>query len=210
LHFTNAFGITAPYFLEIAQDIAYEVLIFGNKVLNTCSNQYQNQISKSLQFSIPIPTLICVFCQMPLAFDEFLCKNCNSPQMPPTRKIGLVEQLSSIFRFGRIIEKPVGSLPIKLPQKALTFDNISEYTFVDIADGNSRMLLKRLGDMKLIWLVERDMVSKSATWDLNESPKGNSSVFTLMWSPEQAKIISESKRGGLWEVSSNGTYSKFN
>lgn len=208
LDFTNVFGVTAPYFLEIAQDVAYEVLIFGEKVLKNCSNKYQDQISKSLIYSIPTPTLICPLCQMPLNLDEFVCRNCNSLQMLPTRRIGMADQLSSVFRFGRVIEKQVGSIPIKLSQKALTFDNISEFTFVDITDGDSRMLLRRLSDMKLIWLVERGIVSKSAIWDLNESPKENSVVLTLIWSPEQVKIISKSKRGGLWEVTSNGTYSK--
>jgi len=208
LNFTSAYGIIGPYFLEIAQDVSYEVLKFGQKILSRCSKEFTDQISKSLQSSIPIPSLICLFCQTPVAIDEFICRNCNSQQFPPIRRIGLVDQISSIFRYGRIIEKRVGSIAIKLPQKALTFDRISEFTFVNISDGNTRMLLRRLSDMKFIWLIERETISHSATWDLNESPDSSSIVFTLIWSPEEVKIISESKKGGLWSICSDGTYSK--
>jgi hypothetical protein len=82
---------------------------------------------------------------------------------PVTQRVGFSEQLSSVFRFGRIIDKPVGTLPIKLPYVTLTFDSISEYTFVDITDGDSRTLLKRLSDMKLLWRVDRGLVSHSVT-----------------------------------------------
>jgi hypothetical protein len=208
LFFTNAYGNFAPYFLEIAQDISYEVLKFGRKVMNICSEKYKKEISKALQYSIPTPSLICRFCQTPIAFDEFKCRNCNSLQLPDVKKIGLVDQISSIFRYGRILEKSNGSLPIKISRNALTFNGISEFTFVDITDGNNRMQLRRLGDMKLIWCVEREVIPLSAIWDLRETPDSNLIVFTFVWSPEQVKIISESKRGGLWEVCSDGTYSK--
>jgi hypothetical protein len=208
LFFTNAYGNIGPYFLEIAQDISYEVLKFGQKVLNICSEKYKEEISKALQLSIPIPSLICLFCQTPIAFDEFLCRNCNSLQLPAARRIGLVDQISSIFQYGRILKKPNGTLPIKFSRNTLSIDRISEFTFVDITDGNTRMLLRRLSDQKLIWLVEREAISLSAKWDLRETPDTNSIVFTFVWSPEHVKIISESKRGGLWEVCSDGIYSK--
>ena len=208
LNFANAYGYTAPYFLEIAQDISYEVLKFGQKVLNICSEKYKEDISKALQLSLPIPSLICDFCGAPMTFDEFFCRNCNSRQLPTIKKIKFVDQISSLFRYSRIVEKSQGALPIKLPISVLTFDRISEYTFVDITNGKTRMLLKRLGDMKLLWHVEREATSLSTKWDLKKTPETNSIVFTFVWSPEQVKIISESKQGGLWEVCSDGTYSK--
>jgi hypothetical protein len=119
-----------------------------------------------------------------------------------------VDQISSIFQCGRTLEKSNGTLSIKFSRDTLTFDRISEFTFVDITDGNSRMLLRRLSDQILIWLVERKEISISAKWDLRETPEKNSIVFTFVWSPDQVKIISESNRGGLWEVCSDGTFSK--
>ena len=168
------------------------MLKFDQKVLNICSENYKEQISKVLQLSIPIPSLICLFCQTPIAFDEFLYRNCNSLQVPAVSRIGLVDQGSSFFRYSRILEKSTGTLPKILSRNALTFGRISEFTFVDITDGNTRMLLRRLGDMKLIWLVEREAISLTAKWDLRETPDTNSIVFTFVWSPEQVKIISES------------------
>ncbi len=208
LHFTNAFGVTAPYFLEIAEDVAYEVLLFGKKVLGKCIDQFKTQVAQSLQSSIPVPALVCHLCQMPLEIDQFICSNCNSLQLPPPQRIGFAEQISSVFRFGRLLEKPVGSLPIKFHYMLLAFNNISEYTFVDITDGDSRMLLKRLGDMKLLWCVDRGVVSHSAVWDITKMPKENSVVVTLIWSPDQVKIISTVDGDGLWEVSSDGIFRK--
>jgi hypothetical protein len=209
LNFTNAFGAIAPYFLEIAMDIAYEVLCFGTRVLNKCQEQYQDQISKSLQTYIPIPALICLNCQMPLGLDQFKCNNCNSLQLPPVRRVGIMEQATSIFRSGNLIKEPTGTISIKLPYDALNFDSLSEYSFVDLADDESRMTLIRLRDMKLMWRVNRGLVSHSAIWDLKKTPiEEQSVVFTLTWSVDEVKIISLIKDDGLWEVTSSGSEKK--
>lgn len=205
LRFTNAFGSTAPYFLEIAQEVAYEVLAFGRHVVNTCSAKYQNQVSRALQHAITIPVPLCAVCHKPIAVDEFVCPHCTSTQLPPPQRRGPQEQLASLFHFGRFIEKSTGTVPLKIDLPLLTYDGVSEYSLVDIVEGTSRMLLKRTGDMKLLWRVDRDLVSHSATWDLTETPEENQVVFFFTWSPEQITIISTSRRGGLWEVASDGT-----
>jgi hypothetical protein len=145
---------------------------------------------------------------MPLAYNEFVCPNCKTSQLPPIKPIGLVDQLTSFFHFGRLVEKDTGSLPMKIPILALTFDSHSEYTFVDITDGKTHMSLKRTSDMKLQWRVDQGLISRTAVWDLDESPKNPEAFFVIAWNPDQVKIISPSLRDGLWEASSNGTMRK--
>lgn len=209
LNFTNSLGTIAPYFIEIAMDVAYEILIFGSRVLKTCLELYGEQIFEALKTSMPIPALICLNCQMPLELDQFKCNNCNSIQLPPVRRIGIIEQTSSIFRNGNLIKKSTGTISIRLPYEALNFDPLSEYSFVDLVDGESRMALIRISDMKLVWRVTHGLISHSAIWDLKKTPQEEVSVvFTLTWSADELKIISFVKDDGLWEVTSNGSEKK--
>jgi hypothetical protein len=150
-------------------------------------------------------------CHMPIAVNEFICQHCNTLQLPPLlQRWGPHEQLTSLFHFGRVIEKSTGSLPLKMDLTTLTYNGISEYLLVDIAEGNSRMLLKRTGDMTLLWRVDHDLVSHSAVWPLNETPEDCQATFILTWSPERVAIIATSNRGGLWEAASDRTFCKLN
>jgi hypothetical protein len=113
-----------------------------------------------------------------------------------------------MFFFQGLLKTPTGTVSMKIDTASLTYDGVSEYSLVDLTEGNTRMLLKRTGDRKLVWQVDRDLVSYSATWDLSEMPETKSVTLFLMWSPEGVSITCNGRRGGLWKAESDGTFSK--
>jgi hypothetical protein len=211
LRFTNALGSTAPYFLEIAQEVSYEVLTFGRRVIGKCSQSYQDQISKALQYAIPIPpVLVCAGCHSPLVVDEFVCTHCGNPQLPPLQRYGPREQLESLFAFGRLLDMPTGSVSVSIGRSALIYDGVAEYALVDMTEGDDRMSLKRTADMKLMWRVDRNLASRSVVWDLEETPETSQVVFFFGWDLERVTIASARRCGGLWQIASDGTLRSLN
>ncbi|MBI5035284.1 MAG: hypothetical protein HZB51_32555 [Chloroflexi bacterium] len=207
LRFTNALSMTDPYFLEIAQEVAYEILTFGRKVVSKCSEKFQDQISMALPYVLPTPQIQCSTCHNVLAVDELACSHCGSGLIPPQR-YGPREQLTSMLLFGGCLEMPTGSVSPRIDMMTLAYEGVVEYSLVELRNDKSQMLLKRTGDRKLIWRVERDLLSHSASWDLDEMPQAKSVVLILTWSPDGVSIISNCRRGGLWQASSDGSFRK--
>lgn len=201
----QAWGLTAPYFLEAAQEVAFEVLKFGQRVLEGAQDQYSDQIESALRKAIPIPPALCTRCRLPVgSLHEFVCDKCGHHMLPDPPRMPLVDRLSSIFRHTDAVDQPEGTVAVYLDLAIMHGSPLAEVELVREDGHTGAFRITRTGTGLLKWTISNVEGTRDAVWDLRDSPTEGRAMFFFRWGLDEMSIASQTADGRLVEVTESG------
>lgn len=180
-----------PHYLLIAQELAYEALAYGERILAVAvAKGFIDLATSRTPDGLGIPQPTCDRCGIQLGNTEFSCAKCGRELLQPFVQSESQNALSHALEIGLANETGHIALVVAMPN--LCNPNAGAFRIAHASRGGRVGDLRRTAEMLLVWRVESGDVVHEAALDLKKRPLKlkPSDHFLLMlgWTPERAVV----------------------
>jgi hypothetical protein len=195
--------VGGPYYISLAQELAVEALIFGEKILRVATERLNIDPLAAQGPGFPeIARPNCDTCHAPVGFADFKCSSGDHEMLGPVRPNNIAQTLTEMLEQSQFDQPGWVVFIGQLPGLAGAGDSV---TYADVKGKNRRASLTRTPDRQLVWSVERGGVVMSAVVDLTKRPiVGSPEAFRqvyLCWDFERVTVFLSSEPPDFWATS---------
>jgi hypothetical protein len=193
-----------PQYMWLAQELAYETLDYGKRVLEVASDRLNLDVYVSAGIDFPrLDPPACANCGAPLTLSEFQCRACGATSLGGVRPDESAMTLGELIREAQS-DTPwsmafIGSIP------GLFDSNVPPFVLADVEGDGWRARLTRDANRHLVWTCTRDGRTLSAAVDLFKRPTsadpGRVLLIILSWEPERVCAYVVSDPPDFWATS---------
>lgn len=180
-----------PHYLDLSQELAYECLDYGQKVVATAATRFGLKPGALVApGNVPIRSPRCSSCEAELYLLDFTCPHCSTPFLGPPDETPSIHSLSHALQSA--LSEPTGTVATILQIPALLDPQAGDLLIARANTSRRSVELCRTQRLTLRWAVRDGEVEHIAELDLKKRPlKVKPADFLLLivgWSPERAIV----------------------